>query len=143
MIIAANIVIKNPLRYEPERIFIVLIPFLAIMLCLLLFGSSFFSSRGFFCRSLFSRCFSSSFCGSFSSFLFCQCFCFFFVYFLFCFQTCFSFSLLSFFFFSFQSSQTVLLVFFPSVETSFSSSFIECTFCNTTQQVFLHVNTFA
>ena len=44
MIIAANIVIKNPLRYEPERIFIVLIPFLAITLCLLLFGSSFFST---------------------------------------------------------------------------------------------------
>lgn len=143
MIIAANIVIKNPLRYEPERIFIVLIPFLAITLCLLLFGSSFFSSRGFFGRSLFGRCFGSGFCSSFSSFLFSQCFCFFFVYLLFSFQTCFCFSFLSFVFLSLQSSQTALFVVLPGFELSISFSFAECAFRYTAQQVLLHVNTFA
>ena len=122
MIIAANIVIKNPLRYEPERIFIVLIPFLAITLCLLLFGSSFFSSRGFFGRSLFGRCFGSGFCSSFSSFLFSQCFRLFFVYLLFSFQTCFCFSFLSFVFLSLQSSQTALLLFFQASNLASASA---------------------
>ena len=122
MIIAANIVIKNPLRYEPERIFIVLIPFLAITLCLLLFGSSFFSSRGFFGRSLFGRCFGSGFCSSFSSFLFSQCFCFFFVYLLFSFQTCFCFSFLSFLFFSFSEQTDLTVVFFQASNLASASA---------------------
>ena len=117
MIIAANIVIKNPLRYEPERIFIVLIPFLAITLCLLLFGSSFFSSRGFFGRSLFGRCFGSGFCSSFSSFLFSQCFCFHFVDLLFCFQTCFSFSFL--FFGVFAAARSAFSAAFSAFEAAF------------------------
>lgn len=113
---------KNPLRYEPERIFIVLIPFLAITLCLLLFGSSFFSSRGFFGRSLFGRCFGSGFCSSFSSFLFSQCFCFFFVYLLFSFQTCFASAFLASSSLAFRAAKPLCLLFFQASNLASASA---------------------
>ena len=50
---------------------------------------------------------------------------------------------LSFFFLSFQSSQTALFVVLPSFELSFCFCFAECAFCYTAKKVFLHVNAFA
>ena len=113
--------------------------------CAFLFSSSFCCgssfSRIFGC--FFCRCFSGSLSSFFSSFLFGQCLSFHFIYFLFSFQTCFGFSFLSFFFLSFQSSQTALFVVLPSFEFSFCFCFAECAFCYTAKKVFLHVNAFA
>ena len=121
MIIAANIAIKNPLRYEPERIFIVLIPFLAITLCLLLFGSSFFSSRASSAGASSAGASAAALHAASAAFFSASALLFF-VYLLFSFQTCFCFSFLSFVFLSLQSSQTALFVVLPASNLASASA---------------------